>query len=52
MKKEELGKENITHEFTIDELFQQAKQDESWEKDAQKRAVYTDSFLFYSRTFL
>jgi len=52
MKQEELGKENITNEFTLDEIFAQAKQDESWEKDPQKRAVYADNFLFYARSFL
>ena len=52
MKKEELGKENITKEFTIRELFEQAKQDESWEKDPQKRAAYADNFFFYLKMFL
>ena len=52
MKREELGKENITEEFTILELFQQAMQDESWEKDPKKRVAYAENFLFYMKSFL
>ena len=52
MKKEELGKEGVTEEFTVLELLQQAKEDASWEADPQKRKDYADSFLFYIKSFL
>jgi hypothetical protein len=52
MEKIELGKENITNEFMLAELFEQAAQDESWEDDPQKRVIYSDNFFFYIKSFL
>jgi len=51
-KDNELGKESLSQEFTVAELIQEAKKDESWEPDPQKRAVYADGFYRYMRTFL
>ena len=52
MKAPELGKENLTDEFTIYELIQQAILDDSWEEDPQKRALYAENFFYYIKSFL
>ncbi len=48
----ELGKENITQEFTIMDLVQQAMGDESWESDPQQRAACAMGFYGYVTRFL
>ena len=48
----ELGKENVTQEFTIMDLVQQAIEDESWESDPQQRSACALGFYMYASRFL
>lgn len=48
----ELGKENITQEFTFMDLVQRAMADESWESDPQQRAICAMGFYVYATIFL
>ena len=48
----ELGKENITQEFTLKDLIQQAIEDDSWEPDAAQRKACAMGLFFNITRYL